>query len=165
MESELKMIHIDFQRYYNDIFRLCKQIVDSKGSFDFVIGIARGGLPPSFFVSKALKVPIALMISKRYPDEASGQNAILKKPLFSKYLASLSKIEGQGILVDDLVDGGETLIYGIEYLQKEYPRIELKTAVLYKKVHAKIAPDFYVAELPAEWIMFFYDEEAFWTKV
>ncbi len=159
------MIHIDFQRYYSDIFRLCRQIVDSGEAFDFVIGIARGGLPPSFFVSKALKVPIALMISKRYPDETEGKKAVLQKPLFSKHLASLSKIEGQGVLVDDLVDGGETLIYAIEYLQKEYPGIALKTAVLYKKAHAKVPPDFYVAELPAEWVMFFYDEEAFWNKV
>ncbi len=158
------MIFVDFKKYHDDIFRLCKMIVESGESFDFVIGIARGGLPPSFFISKALKAPIALMISKRYPDESKGQAPILQKPIFSKHLASLDKIQGQGILVDDLVDGGETLIYGMEYLQKEYPGIQLKTAVLYKKAHSRITPDFYVEELPPEWITFFYDEEKFWNK-
>ncbi|RMF83196.1 MAG: phosphoribosyltransferase, partial [Nitrospinota bacterium] len=73
-------------------------------------------------------------------------------------------IEGQGILVDDLVDGGETLIYAVEYLKAEYPGISLKSAVLYKKAHAKIVPDFYVEELPAQWITFFYDEDTFWDR-
>ncbi|RMF91497.1 MAG: hypothetical protein D6736_05055, partial [Nitrospinota bacterium] len=140
------MIFIDIHKYQTDIFRLCRQIVESGERFDFVVGIARGGLPPSFFVSKALKVPIALMISKRYPDEAQGEQPILRRPLFSKHLATLNTIEGQGILVDDLVDGGETLIYAVEYLKAEYPGISLKSAVLYKKAHAKIVPDFYVEE-------------------
>lgn len=159
------MIFIDFKKYHDDIFRLCKKIVESRESFDFVIGIARGGLPPSFFISKALRAPIALMISKRYPDESKGRTAILQKPAFSKHLATLDKIEGKGILVDDLVDGGETLIYSLEYLQKEYPGIELKTAVLYKKAHACVIPDFYIEELPSEWVAFFYDEDEFWDKV
>jgi hypothetical protein len=158
------MIFVDFKKYHDDIFRLCKKIIESRDPYDFVIGIARGGLPPSFFISKALKVPIALMISKRYPDESKGQIPILPKPVFSKHVASLDKIAGQGILVDDLVDGGETLIYAIEYLRKEYSEVSLKTAVLYKKAHSQISPDFYIEEFPSEWVTFFYDEEEFWKK-
>jgi len=158
------MIFVDFKKYHDDIFRLCKKVVESREPFDFVIGIARGGLPPSFFVSKALKAPIALMISKRYPDESQGQTPILREPIFSKHLATLNRMEGRGILVDDLVDGGETLIYGVQYLQKEYPQIKLKTAALYKKAHSRITPDFYVEELPSEWVTFFYDEGEFWNK-
>ena len=58
------------------------------------------------------------------------------------------------LLVDDLVDSGETLLKVGEHLKQRYPAVtEVKNAVVWWKECSKVKPDYHVDYLPTNpWI-------------
>jgi xanthine phosphoribosyltransferase len=64
--------------------------------------------------------------------------------------------EAQNVLiVDDIVDSGDTLIEVLRVLHESYPAVNFKTASLFYKKSAKIVPNWYVQEAD-RWIEFFW---------
>ena len=62
-------------------------------------------------------------------------------------------VEGKDILlVDDLVDQGDTIVFLKKYLEDQRPR-SLETAVMFKKPWSKVEPDYFL-EVVSEWIVF-----------
>ncbi len=59
------------------------------------------------------------------------------------------------LVVDDIVDSGDTLIQILEKLKGRYPNLDIYTASIFYKESAKIKPDFFVKEAK-EWIDFFW---------
>ena len=59
------------------------------------------------------------------------------------------------LIVDDIVDSGDTIVEVLKVLRKRYPHITFKVASLFYKKSAKIAPDWYVQEADM-WIEFFW---------
>ena len=64
----------------------------------------------------------------------------------------------QVLIVDDIVDSGDTLVEVLNVLNKKYPTVTFFTAALFYKKTAKIAPTWYVKE-PKGWIEFFWSED------
>ncbi len=62
------------------------------------------------------------------------------------------------LIVDDIVDSGDTLVEVLAVLNEKYPNITFVTASLFYKKTAKIAPNWYVKE-PESWIEFFWSED------
>jgi xanthine phosphoribosyltransferase len=60
------------------------------------------------------------------------------------------------LIVDDIVDSGETLQAVAKVLQQRYPSSCFKTATLFYKKDAIIKPDFTINEAK-EWIDFFWE--------
>ena len=60
------------------------------------------------------------------------------------------------VIVDDIIDSGETMIEIKKVLLKAYPNLELKVASIYYKEKALVRPDFSAREA-TEWIEFFWD--------
>jgi uncharacterized protein len=56
------------------------------------------------------------------------------------------------LLVDDLVDQGDTLVFMKRYLMEQKPG-SLETAVLFKKPWSKEEPDYFLENV-SEWIVF-----------
>jgi xanthine phosphoribosyltransferase len=59
------------------------------------------------------------------------------------------------LIVDDIVDSGDTLVEVLLALNSRYPHITFYTASLFYKKTAKIAPTWYAKETQ-EWIEFFW---------
>jgi xanthine phosphoribosyltransferase len=62
------------------------------------------------------------------------------------------------LIVDDIVDSGDTLVEVLKVLGQAYPNVDFRTAALFYKKSAKIAPDWYVQEAD-KWIEFFWTED------
>ncbi len=62
------------------------------------------------------------------------------------------------LIVDDIVDSGETMVEVFKILQEKYPMCEFKLASLFYKKTAQIQPDFTVKEAPT-WIDFFWEAD------
>jgi len=60
------------------------------------------------------------------------------------------------VIVDDIIDSGETMIEIKKVLNKQYPDLDLKVASIYYKEKALLRPDFAAREA-TEWIEFFWD--------
>jgi xanthine phosphoribosyltransferase len=60
------------------------------------------------------------------------------------------------LIIDDIIDSGETMVEVLKILKEKFPNIEFKIATLFYKSSAIIKPDFSVREA-TEWIEFFWE--------
>lgn len=143
--------YIDWEEYGRLTETLANRIISSSLQFDLVIGIARGGIPLAMVLADRLGVKLDIVNVKSY----IGIN-MRKAPTIVSTLTE--NIAGKRILlVDDLVDNGDTMQTVISYLMKQGPA-DVKTAVLFKKPWSRTEPDFYL-ELVESWIVFPWERE------
>ena len=137
--------------------KLAKKIKESGYKPDVVVAVARGGFVPARLICDFLKVENLLSIQSQHWTEAAkvADRAIIKFP----YKVDLS---GKKVLiVDDIVDTGESLALAREYVIKNWRPAEVKIAALqWISPVAKIKPDYYLIEV-TEWVWFQYP----WTRL
>jgi hypoxanthine phosphoribosyltransferase len=138
--------YISWSEYGNLAEALAEKVRANGKKYDLVIGIARGGIPVAMVVSDHLNVKIDFVNVKSYND--------IGKRTPPKILSTLTEtVEGKDVLlVDDLVDQGDTMAYLKRYLGDQKPKT-LETAVMFKKPWSKTEPDYYL-ESVTEWIVF-----------
>lgn len=130
---------MDLETYFKLINNLILIIRESQFKPDCVVGVVRGGYIPSEAISRALKVPLVLVRASSYSDKSK-----IGSPVISEFIG---KPFGKVLIVDDLVDSGETLLQVKEILKDFDP----KTAVIWTKKD-DIA-DFFVKRVePETWI-------------
>lgn len=130
---------MDLETYFKLINDLILIIRESHFKPDCVVGVVRGGYIPSEAISRALKVPLVLVRASSYSDKSK-----IGSPVISEFIG---KPFGKVLIVDDLVDSGETLLQVKEILRDFNP----KTAVIWTKKD-NIA-DFFVKRVePETWI-------------
>lgn len=123
---------------------------------DVVVAVSRGGYVPARLICDFLLVDNLISIQSQHWTEAAkvAERAIIKFP----YKIDLG---GQRVLlVDDIVDTGDTLILARDFIVSEWKPKDLRIAALqWISPVAKIRPDFYYIEV-REWIWFQYP----WTR-
>jgi len=133
-------------------------IIKSSGyKVDVVIAIARGGYVPARLLCDFLGVENLLSIQSQHWTEAArkGERAVIK----FEYEVDLS--EYNALLVDDIVDTGESFLLAKKFVEERWKPRNLKTAALqWISSVAKFKPDFYFMEVK-EWIWFQYP----WTRM
>lgn len=115
--------------------------------FDLVVGVARGGVPLSMVVADRLLLPVDFINVKSYVEQGKRSEVRILSTLTSD--AKNKDV----LLVDDLVDEGETISKLMEYLRERYSPVRLRTAVLYKKPWSRIIPDYFMGTTDA-WVIF-----------
>ncbi len=117
--------------------------------FDAIIAIARGGMSLAHLLGEYYDLRSVYTINTIGYDDTRKCDRV---QVFNVPQLDDAK---SVLVVDDIVDSGDTLIEVLAYLQAKYPHIEYKTASLFYKKSAKIAPTWYVKEADA-WIDFFW---------
>lgn len=124
---------------------------------DLVVAVSRGGFVPARLICDFLGVENLASIQSQHWTEAAKaeERAILKYPF---------KLDASGmrvLVVDDIVDTGETLRLARDYIRDNWGPLEVKTAALqWISPVAKYKPDYYYLEVK-EWIWFQYP----WTRL
>jgi len=138
--------YVNWPEYGNLAEALAEKVRSTGRMFDLVIGIARGGMPVAMVVSDRLDVRIDFINVKSYVG--IGERGI------PRILSTLTEeVSGKRVLVvDDLVDQGDTIQVVKEYLTEQAPKL-LEVAVLFKKPWTKIEPDYYL-EVVDRWVVF-----------
>jgi len=138
--------YISWPEYGNLAEALAEKVRANGKRYDLVVGIARGGIPVAMVVSDHLNVKVDFVNVKSYSD--------IGKRTTPRILSTLTEaIQGKDILlVDDLVDQGDTLTLMKGYLGEQKPKT-LETAVLFKKPWSKTQPDYFLEEV-SEWVVF-----------
>ncbi|HZW85409.1 MAG TPA: phosphoribosyltransferase [Nitrososphaerales archaeon] len=138
--------YISWSEYGNLAEALAEKVRADGKSFDLVVGIARGGIPVAMVVSDHLDVKVDFINVKSYSD--------IGKRAPPKILSTLTEsVAGKRVLlVDDLVDQGDTMTFVKAFLEGQKPG-DLLTAVLFKKPWSKAEPDYFLETVP-EWIVF-----------
>lgn len=137
---------------YDECINDCKVLIPQIKLYnpDAIVSIARGGLTLGHLLAEGLnKREVFSINSIHYQDDKKLDTfEIFNIPDISKF----KKI----ILVDDIVDSGETMVEVIKVLSQKYPKCEFKIATIFYKLDAIIEPHFKVREAK-EWIEFFWE--------
>jgi len=138
--------YVSWPEYGNLAQSLAERVSAGGKKFDLVVGIARGGVPVAMVISDHLDIRIDFINVKSY--FGIGERGT------PKILSTLTEgIAGKNVLiVDDLVDQGDTMKAVKEYLSEQDPKL-LEVAVLFKKPWTKFEPDYYV-EVVDRWVVF-----------
>jgi xanthine phosphoribosyltransferase len=142
-------IYYPYQEYKQDLKTLTQKIDQS---FDAILGIARGGL------SMAQMLGEYYSLREVYAINTIGYDNTEKKASVEVFNVPDLKSAKKVLVVDDIVDSGDTLVQVLKVLNEAYPTVTFFTATLFYKKTAKIAPTWYIKE-PKGWIEFFWSED------
>jgi xanthine phosphoribosyltransferase len=141
--------HYPYYEYQQDLKALIQKIDQP---FDAILGIARGGLSMAQMLGEYYDLREVYAINTIGYEESEKLHSVT---VFN--IPNLQKSQ-RVLIVDDIVDSGDTLVEVLKILQKHYPHIDFLTASLFYKPTANIEPTWYVKE-PQGWIDFFWSKD------
>ena len=117
---------------------------------DVLLAVARGGVTLSHLMAQALDIRNLFTLNSIHYE---GEEKLDTFNIFN--IPDLSQAK-KVLIIDDIIDSGETMQKILIILNNKYPNIEFKIATLFYKSTALIKPDFSVREAD-EWIDFFWE--------
>lgn len=144
------MIYYSYEAFVKDTKKLIELSKDYQA--DTLLAIARGGLTLGHAYALAVDNRRLFAINSiLYEKDQKGQKCeIFNMP----DLKDAKRV----LVLDDIVDSGETMKEVITLLRTSYPDVEFKIASLFYKPTAVIQPDYSVNEAK-EWIGFFWEKD------
>lgn len=136
---------------------LSRRVDESGYRPDVVVAIARGGFVPARLVCDFLIIENLISLQSQHWTEAAKaeERAVIKYP----YKLDLNG--GKVLIVDDIVDTGDSVLLAKDYIRKNWNVSDVRVAVLqWISPVAKFKPDYYSVEV-REWIWFQYP----WTRL
>ncbi len=142
----MKKKYYKYSKFIQDLNRLTK-IIDKP--FDTILPIARGGLSIAHILSEYYNIRAV------YSINTIGYNN--REKLDKIEIFNIPNLENSKrvLIIDDIVDSGDTLYATLELLKEKYPNIIFYSASIFYKKTAKIAPTWYLNETE-DWIDFFW---------
>ena len=143
------MIFYSYDEFAVDAKKMAKEIKDE---FDpeVILAVARGGLTLGHSLAVALNNRNLFTLNSIHYEDTNKLDTIqiFNVPDLSKY----TKI----LLVDDIIDSGESMVEIKRELLKRYPNLDIKIATVFYKEKALLLPEFKVKEAH-DWVEFFWD--------
>jgi uncharacterized protein len=148
----MKDLYVSWDEYHRHVEQLALAVHESGWRFDSLLCLARGGLRVGDIISRIFDMPLAILAASSYRAAAGTQQGVLDIGEFITMTGGT--LNGNLLLVDDLVDSGVTLTRVIEHLRQRYTGItEVRTGVVWYKACSTFRPDYYVQHLPTNpWI-------------
>ncbi len=144
----MEKLHYTYDLFVTDTKTLIEKCTNFQP--DIILAVARGGLTLSHFMAQTMNIRNLFSINSiHYNDET-------KLDTFEIFnIPDLSNAK-RVLIVDDIVDSGETMVEILKILNNKFPNVEFKIATLFYKKTALIQPDFSVKEANC-WIDFFWE--------
>ena len=145
-----KSFPVTWDQFHRDSRALAWRLA-SIGPFDAVVAIARGGLVPAAIVARELNIrTVETVAAKSYDHQNQSGISILKE--ISQPVFDLAKKGGKILIVDDLVDTGNTARVVRDMLPGAH------FATVYAKPKGRDMVDTFITEVSQDtWIFFPWD--------
>ncbi|MCR2102273.1 phosphoribosyltransferase family protein [Campylobacter upsaliensis] len=145
------MMFYAYEDFEKDVKFLAKKVKE-EFTPDALVAIARGGLSLGHSLAVALKTRNLFALNSIHYDDTRKLDSVevFNIPNLNAYKRVL--------LIDDIVDSGESLSEIKRILKEKFPHIELKIATIFYKKTALLQPEFSVKEA-SEWVEFYWDIE------
>jgi uncharacterized protein len=125
----------------------------TKQEFDIIVAITRGGMIPACLMAQLLNIRDIDALNIEY---YAGASKTLEQPfIFPKRYDHINS--RKVLVVDDLTESGKTLNYALDYL-KQFRPSDLKVFTVFKKKSSPFNPDYFLKEIPDEWVNFDYQK-------
>lgn len=143
------MSFYSYDSFQVDVKTLAKNIKDNFTP-DVILAVARGGLSLAHSLSVALDTRNCFSLNSIHYEDTKKLDEIdiFNIPNLNDYKNIL--------IVDDMIDSGESMVAIKRKLLSIYPHLELKVATIFYKSKALLIPDFSLYETN-EWIYFCWD--------
>jgi len=144
------MTYYSYTQFVDDV----KHLVSLTKNYapDTVVAIARGGVTLGHAYASATNNRQLMSINSiLYEGDQRGQVC----EVFN--IPDLSHAK-RVLLLDDIIDSGETIKEVMKHIASQYPQIELRTASLFYKKSAVVQADFSLHEA-TDWIEFFWEKD------
>ncbi len=144
------MTYYPYEKFVKDVKKLVKITSDYKA--DTIVAIARGGMSLGHAYASATDNRQLMSINSiLYNGEEKGKICeVFNMPELSK----AKKV----LVLDDIVDSGQTLQEVLKALKSSYPSVEFRVASIYYKKSATVQPDYSLYEAD-DWIEFFWEKD------
>ena len=142
----MNRVYYPYEEFRNDLKILTGKI---DKEFDAILCIARGGMTMAHLLGEHYDM------REVYSVNTVGYEDTQKNESVEVFNIPDLKSAKTVLIVDDIVDSGDTLIEVLNVLEERYTEITFLTASLFYKKSAKIAPDWYVKKAES-WIDFFW---------
>lgn len=140
-------LYVSWTEYHQLIEQLAVKVYQSNWEFDQIVCLARGGLRVGDILSRIFDIPMAILATSSYhgPGKQSRNSLTFARDL----TMTTPNLGNRVLLVDDLVDSGESLRRTLIWLDRHYGFYtdEVRTAVLWYKACSVFTPDYYVSHL------------------
>ncbi len=138
-----KDLWVSWDDYNNAVIGLAHIIHESGWKFDQVLCLARGGLRPGDIFSRIFDVPLAILSTSSYREEAGTVQGTLD--IARHITVTKGALSGNVLLLDDLVDSGVTLERVQSHLKMNFPEVtEVRSAVVWYKACSSVRPDYFM---------------------
>lgn len=145
-ESNEQHLWVSWDDYHKNIEKLCLQVYESGWQFDQILCLARGGVRPGDIMSRVFNVPLAILSTSSYRADSGTVQGELN--IASHITQTGAAFCGRVLLVDDLLDSGETVRQVLEHLKSHYADLtEIRVAVLWQKACSIVSADYVVEYL------------------
>ena len=143
------MIFYSYDEFARDVKDMARKVRDEFNP-EAILAVARGVLTLGHSLATALENRNLFTLNSIHYEESKKLDTIeiFNIPDMSKF----SKI----LLVDDIIDSGESMVEIKRALFKIYPNLDVKIATIFYKPKALLLPDFKVKEAD-DWVEFFWD--------
>ena len=144
----MEKLYYSYELFVKDTQILVDKCRDYKP--EILLAVARGGLTLSHLMAQAMDMRnLYTLNSIHYEGE-------LKLDTFNIFNIPDVSHAKKVLIVDDIVDSGETMREILKVLSEKFPNVEFKLATLFYKKTAVLRPDYSVREAN-EWIDFFWE--------
>jgi hypoxanthine phosphoribosyltransferase len=147
----------EFEKLCVDLsFQIKKYCKLNNKKYDLIITINRGGLLIGRLLSEILKVDLAV-ISARHVN---------KKYVIDKKISSIKEIQGNILLVDDILEDSSKLI--VDFIKQNYKKVKsIDLASIFYRPKLNFKPDFYINSIKESkeslWVAFPYQNKSLKT--
>lgn len=140
MVDATSIIDYTFPEFRDGIQAITKQIEDSGFAPDYLVGIVRGGSVPAVYLSHKLKIPVVMVAWNTRDNTEFGRESVTWIP---EDLLAGKRV----LIVDDIVDGGQTIKELLEDWQKSVlapvPHENIRIAAMWYNTAQDVVVDFY----------------------
>ena len=144
----MEKYYYGYEEFVSDAGALVHTIKDFDP--DTLLAVARGGLTLGHFMAQAMDTRRLFALNSIHYDK--------EKKLDTLHVFNIPdlKTARRVLIVDDIIDSGETLREVLRMLSEQYPEAEFKLATIFYKPTAVIEAD-YTLKKAHEWIDFFWE--------
>ncbi len=144
----MKKLHYTYDLFITDT----KFLIEKAKYFnpEIILAVARGGLTLSHFMAQAMNIRNLFSLNSIHYNDQTKLDTF---DIFN--IPDLFEAK-RVLIIDDIVDSGETMVEILKILNNKFPNVEFKIATLFYKKSALIQPDFTVNEADC-WIDFFWE--------
>jgi len=147
-------MYYDVKQFQIDLKHIADQIVASGKTYDYLVGIVRGGCIPAVYLSHRLGIPMRTVSWSTFHKEQMRECAMD----IAEDVHDGKKI----LLVDDILDSGRTLKELFDDWGCARDKVDL-SVLIYNKAQS-IVPDFYGTvidrDVSQDWVTFWWEDDA-----